>query len=268
MKVYALVGKSGTGKSFQAVNLCKELSIDSIVDDGLFIFESQIMAGVSAKRQSTKVGAVKTALFFKDEHRDEVAIAIKKVKPKKLLLLGTSDEMVRRIGKRLGLSPIEKVIYIDDITTESERAIAHKQRSEMGKHVIPVPTFQLKRQFSGYFMDPMRMLRGWGTGKGVHGEKSVVRPTYSYLGDYVISDKVIYDIIHRVAMDLKGFDSIQRVLVETGFEGIELTVLATMNYGGPLIEQAKALQKKGAEQVEFMTAFNINKIDVEIRGLK
>ena len=37
MKVYALVGKSGTGKSYQAVNLCKELNIEAIIDDGLFI---------------------------------------------------------------------------------------------------------------------------------------------------------------------------------------------------------------------------------------
>ena len=49
MKVYALIGKSGTGKSFQAVNLCRELKIESIIDDGLFICRNKVVAGIFAK---------------------------------------------------------------------------------------------------------------------------------------------------------------------------------------------------------------------------
>ena len=65
MEVYALIGKSGTGKSFQAMNLCKQYNIESIIDDGLFIYKSTVVEGVSAKRAETKIGAVKTALFSK-----------------------------------------------------------------------------------------------------------------------------------------------------------------------------------------------------------
>lgn len=91
MKVYGLIGKSGTGKSFQAVNLCKRLKIESIIDDGLFICRNKVVAGVSAKRQPTKVGAVKSALFYKEEHMTEVKEAIQRVKPLSILILGTSD---------------------------------------------------------------------------------------------------------------------------------------------------------------------------------
>ena len=112
MKVYALVGKSGTGKSFQAVNLCKELNIESIIDDGLFICRNKVVAGISAKRQPTKVGAVKTALFNKDEHMEEVKSAINRMKPSSLLIIGTSDGMVDKIAKRLELTRIGKRIYI------------------------------------------------------------------------------------------------------------------------------------------------------------
>ena len=62
MKIYTLVGKSGTGKSYQAMNLCKELNIEGIIDDGLFIYKNRIVAGISAKRQATTIGAIKTAL--------------------------------------------------------------------------------------------------------------------------------------------------------------------------------------------------------------
>lgn len=268
MKVYALVGKSGTGKSYQAVNLCKEYNIESIIDDGLFIFENDIIAGESAKRQATKVGAVKTALFSKDEHRDEVVRCIKGHNPEKVLVIGTSDEMVRRIASRLDLPPIGETIYIDDITTEGERAIANKQRHDLGKHVIPVPTFQLKRQFSGYFVDPLRIFRSWGAAKGGFSEKSVVRPTYSYLGDYKLSDKVFDDIITYIADEIDGVEDVLRVITVKAMDGLDMTVLVNMKSGYNLIDQGRRLQLKAIEKIEKMTAFNINKLDIEVRGLK
>lgn len=268
MKVYALVGKSGTGKSYQAQNLCKELNIEAIIDDGLFIFENKVMAGISAKRQSTKVGAVKTALFTKDDHQKDVAESLKKTKPRKILVIGTSDEMVRRITVRLGMPEISETIYITDITTESERAIAHKQRHELGKHVIPAPAFQLKRQFSGYFMSPMLIFKEWSANKGSMAEKSVVRPTYSYMGDYKLSEKVFSDIVECTAAEIEGVDSVLRVLTLTAAEGVELNVAVIMSYGCNMLQQAKKLQEEAAHQIETMTAFNVNRLDIEIRGLK
>ena len=89
MKVYALVGKSGTGKSFQAMNLCRQMNIETIIDDGLFISGSNVVAGISAKRQKTKIGAIKTALFTDEKHRENVRAAIAKAAPASILLLGT-----------------------------------------------------------------------------------------------------------------------------------------------------------------------------------
>ena len=39
MRIYTLVGKSGTGKSFHAMDLCRKENIESIIDDGLYISE-------------------------------------------------------------------------------------------------------------------------------------------------------------------------------------------------------------------------------------
>ncbi|MDO4546048.1 MAG: hypothetical protein Q4C25_07815 [Bacillota bacterium] len=267
MKVYGLIGKSGTGKSFQAVNLCKELNIESIIDDGLFICRNKVMAGISAKRQPTKVGAVKTALFNKDEHMEEVTAAIKKMKPSSVLVIGTSDGMVDKIAKRLDLGKIGKRIYIDDITTEAERAIAKKQRNEMGQHVIPAPTFQLKRQFSGYFMTPMRMLlREWGQWKDIT-EKSVVRPTYSYLGEYKISEKVMSDIAECVRIESGTVTEIGKMAISPVQEGIDIYIILNFKSGINLPEEAKRFQKEIAEKIEEMTAFNVNRLDLEVRDI-
>ena len=80
------------------------------------------------------------------------------MKPLSILIIGTSDGMVDKIVKRLDLPEIDERIDIEDITSEEERQMARKQRDEMGQHVIPAPTFQLKRQFSGYSMTPVKML--------------------------------------------------------------------------------------------------------------
>ena len=268
MKVYALVGKSGTGKSYQAQNLCRELKIRGIIDDGLFIYENKVISGISAKRQDTKIGAVKTALFNKDEHQAEVAASIKKVNPKKLLIIGTSDGMVARIAARLELPEISETIYITDITTEEEREIAYKQRHDHGKHVIPAPAFQLKRQFSGYFMSPLLLWRDWNASKSGMAEKSVVRPTYSYLGDYKLSDKVFADIVSCVGREIEGIAEISRVIAVTVADGVEIIAVVYMEYGHNIMAAAKELQSRAAGMIEDMTAFNVNRLNIEIRGLK
>ena len=196
MKVYGLVGKSGTGKSYQSMNVCRDRHIEAIVDDGLFICRNTIQAGHSAKRDQNKVSAIKTAIFQDPETRRQVAGKIKEVKPKSILVLGTSEEMIERICSRLELPKVSEMIHIEDVASQDAITTALRQRQEQGKHVIPVPTFEIKPQFSGYFMAPLRILRGKNDRQGAMQERSVVRPTYSYLGEFTISDKTVLQLIH------------------------------------------------------------------------
>ena len=86
MQVYTLVGKSGSGKSFHAMELCKKNHIEGIIDDGLFIYKNSIVAGVSAKRSQTKIGAVKVALFLDEEVCEQVKEAIAEKQPESILV--------------------------------------------------------------------------------------------------------------------------------------------------------------------------------------
>ncbi|MEL7657493.1 MAG: Asp23/Gls24 family envelope stress response protein [Bacillota bacterium] len=268
MEVYGLVGKSGTGKSYQAMNLCKEMNIESIIDDGLFILGNSIMEGISAKRQNSKVAAIKTALFTDEEHRQAVADKIKEASPKNILILGTSEKMIYRIAERLELPELKRIVSIEEITTEEERETAKKQRHEHGKHIIPVPTFQLKREFSGYFLDPLRIIRGWRGGKASISEKTVVRPTYSYLGDYSISDKVIGDVIYYLGEKTDGVDSVTKVSIENNSDGLRISIHLICKFGFRVIDVAKELQKNISKKVGTMTAFHIKSVDIDIKGLK
>lgn len=267
MNVYGLHGKSGTGKSYHAMTLCKDLDLDAIIDDGLFIYGNRVIAGVSAKRQNTKVGAIKTALFTDEEHRAEVKKRIDEMNPPGILIIGTSEAMIEKIRTRLELPKLTKMISIEEITTDDQREIAYKQRKELGKHVIPAPTFQIKRQFSGYILDPLRIFKSWG-GRTTFSEKTVVRPTFSFLGDYNLSDKVIMDIATYEGGRLEGVDNILRVTVESGEDGVSVSLWVIMKYGYPIQNVGRSMQTAIARQVENMTAFNVNAVNIDVRGIK
>ncbi len=268
MKVYTLTGKSGTGKSYQAINLCKEKNIESIIDDGLFIYRNRVEAGISAKRQGTMVGAIKTALFTLDEHADSVREKIKELQPETMLILGTSDKMTDKIRARLDLpEEVFERIYIEDITTEEEREVADKQRRGQGKHVIPVPTLQLKRDFAGYFLDPLRIFKDFKTGKQ-YTEKTVVRPTFSYMGDFFISDFVLTDIAQCVGKETEGIAKVEKVYENTSPDNLHLDVSVIIDADASIWDVAIDFQKRLAEVVESMTAFNVVNVDIEVSGIE
>ena len=113
MRVLAFVGPSGTGKSYRAQLVARENDIHYIIDDGLLINENEVLAGTSAKKAPTKIETVKHALFIEEKEQTEMRKALKKYKPDSLLILGTSDKMIKKIIESLDLPPLEKTIYIN-----------------------------------------------------------------------------------------------------------------------------------------------------------
>ena len=128
MKIYAFVGPSGTGKSHRAQMVASEKGINYIIDDGLLINENKIIAGTSAKKAPTKIESVKHALFSKNEQKAEIKSAIKKYKPEKILILGTSDNMVEKIVQNLSFPKISEFIDISEVATEEEITTAKRIR--------------------------------------------------------------------------------------------------------------------------------------------
>lgn len=265
MKVYAFVGSSGTGKSYRAMTVASSRDIEYIIDDGLLIKGSKRLAGTSAKREHTKVGAVKRALFNDLDHRRQVAEAIAAENPESLLILGTSDEMVRRIADNLGLGEIDETIYIESISTPQEIQTAKDQRHRFGKHVIPVPSVELKQDFSGYFMDRLNILfRRRGKGPQV-AEKTVVRPTFSYLGNYTIANRTLIQIISHVARRTTGVAKVLRIGIIKYPNGIEVDVDLSLALNAKIVPTCEAVQKSVKEQLEWMTNIHVIRINIQAR---
>lgn len=268
MKTVGFVGPSGTGKSHRASWVARERDIEYIIDDGLFIKENQVVAGTSAKKEKTRVGSIKHALFTDDKHANEVMEAIRVHSPKAILILGTSEGMVSKIANRLQLPDISEFVYIEDVADEFEIKQAIATRKEQGKHVIPVPTFEIKQDFSGYFLDPLQIFRRKGKANFQPiGEKSVVRPTFSYLGNYTISDYTIYQIVEYIVSSIQGVSKISRFRAENRPEGTYMEMDLVLVYGYKIRELVKEIQQKVTEEVERLTALNIKQLNITVKSL-
>ena len=268
MKVYAFVGPSGTGKSYRAQMVASEYNIRYIIDDGLLIKDNEVIAGVSAKKAPTKIETVKGALFLNQEKAEEIKKAFRKYKPESLLILGTSDGMIEKIRTNLELPELERTIYITDVATEQEMEEAKRMRMVEGKHVIPVPTFEIKKDFSGYILDPLQIFKSKGKdAKPYISEKSIIRPTFSYLGNYTISDGVLKDIIAHLAASVDAIYKINRTRIEKTPTGVKIYIEIILVYGFNIVSSLQSFKKKCIKEIENLTAMNVDEVQILAKGI-
>lgn len=266
MKVYALVGESGTGKSYKALELACEKGIKYIVDDGILIRKNRILAGMSAKQAQTKIEAVKRAIFHNIEHREAVKLKIIDENIDKILVIGTSDRMVKQISDRLGLEKIDETIYISDISTVNDIKMAKESRSK-GNHVIPVPTVEVKSMASGLSINPIKRLFRRDNKPDIVMEKTIIRPAFSYIGKFYISKHAINQLI---VYELSKFDVISKVSdIKFGekdnvfyiFIAIEANFFKSM-------EEIVEIQKHIIKYLYKITLIDVGKVEIKINKIK
>ena len=268
MKVYALVGKSGTGKSYKAISVAHDHNIDLVIDDGLLINGSKLLGGKSAKREETTIGAVKRAIFHHDDHKSEIKRVLDKDLYKSILILATSERMAVKIANNLGLGHIDEYIHITDISTPRDLELASHNRNKKGKHIIPLPTLELRKHFSGYLLDKVKhILWPSGSGEEIVSEKTVTRPTFSYYGKFTISDNTIQEIVRIATKDIELIDLL-KVRVINRDENIRIVAYISTNYGIVLQEEIIKFQRVIIENVYQMTLLNIMSCDVIIKDIK
>ncbi|QQO07945.1 ATP-binding protein [Breznakiella homolactica] len=269
VKVYALIGESGTGKSFRAKLVAQKFGIDFIIDDGLLIRDNHILAGHSAKKEKTFLAAVKVALFDEKSHRDAVAKRLQSEKFKKILILGTSEKMVNKIAVRLQLPPPSKIIKIEDIASREEIEKAIRTRKIEGKHVIPVPSIEVKRNYPNIFYDAVKIFKKkkvpthLGPTPKVH-EKSVVRPEYSKRGKVIISEAALSQMVIHCVDEYNENIRIKKILVKDDDAGYRLVITIDVPYGTQLAGNIHELQQYLIDNIERYTGILIEEVNIII----
>ena len=272
MEVIAFFGPPGTGKSDRALVVAYENKASCIIDDGILIYHSRIVAGKSAKREESRLKAVRRAIFWDAEQREEVRQALEKINPKRVLILGTSDRMVETICKELGLPKPSKYIRIQDVARPDEMLKAKEARNKEGKHVIPVPTMELKPYFKGYLIDPLRFFRNRKKEMpkrfSENEERSVVRPVFSYYGKLSFSDRVIESLVYYAVRDMKKIRiTYVRSEKSTGqMNGLILFIDVSVKPGTPqeIKKIIHTMRDRIQREIEHTTGMSLDTIKVNV----
>ncbi len=241
--------------------------VDTIIDDGLLIHEGRIVAGISAKREATRVAAVRRAILSDPVHAAAIRQGLEDIHPDAVLVLGTSENMIRRIQTALGLSSAPVVwTRIEEITSQDERTMARQTRRLEGKHVIPAPTMEVKKSFSGYLIFPLRFIFR-GKGRQMEVEKSIVRPTYSSLGRFYIADSVITALVVHVARQAGKVSRVTRVAVASGTSGVDIQMDVVLAHPDDIFGTLAHIQEEIALAIETMTSLNVVRIRIDARRI-
>ncbi|MDD3540485.1 MAG: hypothetical protein PHG57_04370 [Eubacteriales bacterium] len=279
--IVSFIGVSGSGKSTRAIRVAREYNIEYIIDDGLLIHGSAIITGSSAKRADTKMESVRQAMFLDPARAENMRRALVEHLPSALMILGTSEAMLTRICENLWLNQPSIRIRIEDVSSEEERNLARQTRLSEGKHTIPVPSMEIKHEFSGYLAEPFAkfwqrfdfgMFSSQQSQTIADLDKTVVRPTFSTLGSYAMSDQAMKDLVRTIACAVDGVESVVGQKVHKEPYGIILDLDLSIYYGSSAQSVLAEVQSAVSAGVEQYTAVNVLAANVRAvrvaKGLK
>ncbi len=267
VQVFALVGKAGTGKSFRAQLIADKYAIELIIDDGILIKDSQIISGRSAKKEKVPFTAIRTALFDNPQHLYEVKAALSKERFRKILLIGISKGMVDKIAKRLSLPPVTKYIQIEDIASKEEIESARRSRDIEGKHIIPVPAIEVRRNYPHIFFDSLKIFfkkRFEPSVKGKVLEKSIVTPDFSKRGELSISETALIQMVMHCIDEFDSRIKAERIILKNQLYGYNLRIIIRVPFGIELPANIKNLQQYIIHNIEKFTGITLKEVDITV----
>ena len=264
IKTYAFVGAAGTGKSQRAQLVASLLDADYIIDDGLVIYKGSIVCGKSAKSERNQVSAIRRAIFEFDDHRQEVMSFFMEAAPCSVMIIATSDNMIQKILKKLELNPPARIVRIEEVATPEEIAKARRERFSKGQHVIPVSHVLVRKNFAGKLVGQLRVF--WKSKERGEGEKTIVRPPFSFYGEVHIEPQAIEQLVSFIATRTSQVAKVTEVNVSPEEEEkLSIAIKIAVAIGDKsFLNVASLVKERIAVSVRFFTGLDVKTVDVNI----
>ena len=212
------------------------------------------------------LAAIKTAMFHDRELMMDVRRALANEKFRKILVIGTSVEMVLKIVRRLGLRRPSRVIRIEDIANRGEIEAAAKAREVGGRHTIPVPTVEVGRSDSRIIVDAVQVALRTGLGlrprRGY--EKTIVRPPYIAAGRVRISRTAIRQMVQHCIAEYDNTVEVRRITVSNDRDGLGLELDVSIPYGTPVAGNLHELRAYIKKNIERFTGIFLHHVSITV----
>ncbi|MBR4400059.1 MAG: hypothetical protein IKT09_00045 [Synergistes sp.] len=263
----AFVGAAGTGKSQRAQLVASLLDADYIIDDGLVIYKGSIVCGKSAKSERNQVSAIRRALFEFEDHRREVISYFRTAAPARVMVIATSDDMALKILRRLGMPSPSQIVHIEDVATPEEILKARNERFNKGQHVIPVSHVLVRKNFAGKLVGQLRVF--WKSKDKREGEKTIVRPPFSFYGNVHIEPEAIEELVSFISGRTVQIAKVNEVSVTPDEDALHIEVKIVAMLGDKkLIDVASLLKNRIATSLRYFTGLDVRGVDVIISEVK
>lgn len=270
-RVYALVGKAGTGKSFRARLVAERKGYELILDDGLLIRGGKVLCGISAKTEATRTAATKVSIFEDDRRCAEIRTALDRERPASLLILGISERMIERIVGRLGLPGPVETHFIEEIATEEEILTARRDRRTLGNHVIPVPILEVKRAPADRialsirdFLVRHQFIRarnGWM-------EQSVVNPAYGRKGVLSVTEGAMAQMVLHCVQECSREALVRKIQVHPGAGMVALEIRLSHPGTRDLPDILAGMQEYVSTRIESISGVRISRCDITLDDVR
>ena len=93
-------------------------------------------------------------------------------------------------------------------------------------------------------------------------EKSLIRPTFSYLGQFKISDTALRQLVEHVAKKTEGIGKISKIRVDNTDEGVTIYGDVSVYYGYEMMDTLKSLRDKIKKEIEQCTAMYVESVHI------
>jgi uncharacterized alkaline shock family protein YloU len=264
----AFVGAAGTGKSQRAQFVADYLDADYIIDDGLVIRRTEIVCGKSAKAERNQIRAIRRALFEYSDHLASVLAFFRESAPCSVMVIATSEDMALRIIGKLGFPKPERIVRIEDVATPEEIARAQKERHSKGQHVIPVSHVLVRKNFAGKMVGRLRVL--WRGKSPYDGEKTIVRPPFSFYGEVHIEPEAIEQLAAYIASKVPQVASgpVSRVYSTAADSLIIALDLKVIRGPKSILSVAETVRQRVAKSVGYFCGLSVYNVSVNVTGVE
>jgi uncharacterized alkaline shock family protein YloU len=268
IKTAAFVGAAGTGKSQRAQFVADYLGAEYIIDDGLVIRRTEIVCGKSAKTEKNQIRAIRRALFEYDSHLMSVRDFFKRAAPCYVMVIATSEDMARIITGKLGFRPPERIIHIEDVATPEEISRARKERASKGQHVIPVSHVLVRKNFAGKMVGRLRVL--WRSKSPHEGEKTIVRPRFSFYGEVHIEPAAIEQMVSYIASKIPQVaDGTVSRVYSSDNDSLSIDIDIKIKPGlKNIMYIAETVRQRTAKSVAYFSGLSVYNVNVNVIGVE